>query len=489
MDEGRLAQVIQETKRLKEIQETLDSPEALATIPSLKLADLEKENKKIPLEVEEIENTSVLYHDLFTNGVVYVDLAFDMQVVPQEYLGFVPLFGRSLVEMGTAAEDYVQLSRRIGRHTGGVWASRLTSARRDHAPGSAWFMLRGKSTVDKVPELLAVMRDILLSVSLDNRERFRQIVLEAKAGMESGLVPGGHRIINRRLRARFNPSDWAAEQMGGVGYLFFLRNLIDRIEEDWEGVLKDLTLVKDLLVNRQGMIGNVTLDRQNWVMVRPEFGRVFGTIPAFEGSTVPWIPAQTTIGEGLTIPAQVNYVGKGANLYDLGYVPDGSINVIQNYLRTSWLWDRVRVQGGAYGGFCMFDRHSGVFTYLSYRDPNTGKTLDNYDGTAGFLRSLDLSQEELAKSIIGSIGSIDAYQLPDAKGYTSMVRYLLHDSDETRQRIREQVMATSVADFKNFAEVLEGVAQKGQVVILGSQEALETIITERPNLLKIQPVL
>ena len=51
------------------------------------------------------------------------------------------------------------------------------------------------------------------------------------------------------------------------------------------------------------------------------------------------------------IPAKVNYVAKGANLYDLGYVRHGSVDVILNYLRTTWLWEKIRVQGGAYGLF------------------------------------------------------------------------------------------------------------------------------------------
>ena len=94
--------------------------------------------------------------------------------------------------------------------------------------------------------------------------------------------------------------------------------------------------------------------------------------------------------EGLAIPAQVNYVGKGANLYDLGYAADGSVEVITNYLRTTWLWERVRIQGGAYGGFCVFNQRSGVFTFISYRDPNLLGTLENYDASAGFLRDLNL---------------------------------------------------------------------------------------------------
>jgi Zn-dependent M16 (insulinase) family peptidase len=82
----------------------------------------------------------------------------------------------------------------------------------------------------------------------------------------------------------------------------------------------------------------------------------------------------------------------------------------------------VRVVGGAYGGFCSFDSHSGMFTYLSYRDPNLMDTLEAYDGTVDFLRSLDLDSDALTKAIIGTMGDIDAYQLPDAKGYSALSR-------------------------------------------------------------------
>ena len=61
---------------------------------------------------------------------------------------------------------------------------------------------------------------------------------------------------------------------------------------------------------------------------------------------------------------------------------------------------------------------SGVFSFLSYRDPNLLKTLDIYDGTGDFLLGLDVDQETLTKAIIGTIGDVDSYQLPDAKGYS-----------------------------------------------------------------------
>jgi hypothetical protein len=147
--------------------------------------------------------------------------------------------------------------------------------------------------------------------------------------------------------------------------------------------------------------------------------------------------------------------------------------VINNYLGTTWLWEKVRVQGGAYGGFSSFDMHSGVFTFLSYRDPNLLASLDNYDATAGFLRSLELSDEELTKSIIGTIGDLDAYQLPDAKGYTSMMRYLTGRTDEIRQKERDEILSTNGEDFITFGEVLEKAAKTKAIAVIGSQSAIE----------------
>ncbi len=178
------------------------------------------------------------------------------------------------------------------------------------------------------------------------------------------------------------------------------------------------------------------------------------------------------------MPAQVNYVGKGADLYAHGYTAHGSVSVITNYLRTSYLWDKVRAQGGAYGAFCRFGRQSGVFTFLSYRDPNLTATLDVYDRAPAFLRKAELSQDELVKNIIGAIGALDAYQLPDAKGFTSLARALLGETDERRQAYRDEVLGTTVADVRRFADVLDAVAENGRVVVLGGEEAVQAASAE-----------
>ena len=472
MTEDDLRAVVANTEELRRLQQTPDSPEALATLPMLTLADLEREIKTIPIDISELEGNQVLHHDLFTNGIVYLDVGFDLRSLAQELLPFVGLFGNLLLTMGTEGEDYVKLSQRIGRKTGGIGSSTFTSAVRKSDSDVAWLFLSGKATMDQVDDLIDIVRDVLLTADLDNPERFKQIVLRAKAGSESSLAPAGHAVVNSRLKAHFSRTDWVSEQMGGLDQLFFLRRLEEEIEADWPTVLERLEATRQQIVNRQTMILNVTLDAENWQTVKPKLSGFVSAVPDRRMDDRVWTPASLPLNEGLTIPAQVNYVGKGANLYDLGYELHGSVSVITNFLRTTWLWEKIRVQGGAYGAFSSFNLETGIFTYLSYRDPNFDSTLETYDNTAGFLRNVDLSQDELTKSIIGTIGSLDAYQLPDAKGFTSMVRHLLGKTDAERQQYRDEVLGTTVSDFRAFADALEQVNQEGHVVVMGAPDTI-----------------
>lgn len=488
----QLEAIAAEAQQLKQLQEKPDSPEALATIPTLKLSDLDRQNKRIPLEVLELADSTVLYHDLFTNGIVYLDLGFDLHRLPPELLPFAGLFGRLLLEMGTEKEDYVRLSQRIGKATGGIMPATFSSQVRQSQKATTWLFLRGKAMVAQAAELLAILEEILLQPRLDNPERFRQIVLEEKAQQEAALLPMGHRTLNRRLRAAFSEADWAEEQLNGVSYLFFLRQLAEEIERDWAGVLQKLEAVRQRLIGRPAMLANVTVDRANWEQIRSPMGDFLAKLPLQDVPMVIWQPSTPAWNEGLTIPAQVNYVGKGANLYQAGYQPSGAVEVITNYLRTTWLWEKVRVQGGAYGAFSLFDHHSGVLTFLSYRDPNLLATLEAYDRTVEFLKSLDaqrLTAEELTKNIIGAIGTMDAYLLPDAKGYTSMLRYLAGDTDESRQLWREQILSASLADFHLFGEALAHLRENGRVVVLGSSDAIENANAAKGEWLKVQKVL
>ncbi len=489
MDEKALKAVQENTALLKRLQEKPDSPEALATIPTLKREDLEPNNKIIPLVELDEKGIPVLFHDLFTNGIAYVDLGLNLQNLPAQYIPYVPLLGRAFVEMGTETEDFVSLTQRISRKTGGIYPSPFTSDVQGALESAAWLFLRGKAMIHQADALIQIFEDVLLTVNFDDQERFRQMVMEEKARVEQKLIPTGHQMVNQRLRSHFSQSHWASEQMGGVSYLFFIRQLARDVENDWPQVLAILKDIHRILVNRKTVLANITIDASGWSRFESRLRRFLASLPdatvsPIEISRTEWPVRSKPVFEGLTIPSQVNYVGKGADLKELGYKFHGSALAITRYIRNAWLWDRIRVQGGAYGAFCLLDRISGVLTFVSYRDPNLMGTLNVFDRCAEFLEKETLTDEELTKSIIGAVGDLDGYMLPDTKGFVSMVRYLTGDTDSLRQQMREELLGTTTSDFKKMGRILKEVAEKGVVKVLGSSTAMDALEKERPGWLK-----
>ena len=152
--------------------------------------------------------------------------------------------------------------------------------------------------------------------------------------------------------------------------------------------------------------------------------------------------------------------------------PSGAALAVCRWLTLVWLIPKIREQGGAYGASLDFDRRSGYLALTSYRDPNLIETLATYDGCGAFLRALALSDSDLARSIIGSLNAVDPYQLPGVKGFASLTRYLIDQTEIDRQELRDELFAATAADFRNFADVMDGVRDRGQIVVMGAEETL-----------------
>jgi presequence protease len=496
MGPAGLAAAAEETAALRERQETPDPPAALACIPSLALSDIPKAAPEVPTDLGPAgpagAGATLLAHDLPTSGVLYVEACLPLERVPARLLPLVPLFSRCLTQMGTATESFVELTDRIGRKTGGLSVSPLIADVRGKPSDPASFLIvSGKAMADKAGDLFDLASDILLTARLDDRDRFRQMVLETRAGLEAGVVGAGHRFAARRLDAPRSVAGWAGDAMGGLAYLDFIRDLAKRVDDDagWAGVAADLEAIRAAVLGAAGAVVNATADGRTLELASPLIDSFLGRLPGTPtggNSTCDWAAAASTVPNAslaLTVPTQVNYVGKAANLYeDGGYKLTGAAYVASKVLGTSWLWDRVRVSGGAYGGFADFDSHSGQFTYLSYRDPNLLDTLDVYDGTPGWLKSLDLDADALTKAIIGTVGDIDAYQLPDAKGHAALMRHLLGVTQAERQQRRDEVLGTSLADVRAFGDAVACVSgPAGRVVAVTNADRAAAALAERPG--------
>ena len=206
-------------------------------------------------------------------------------------------------------------------------------------------------------------------------------------------------------------------------------------------------------------------------------------LPATTTAPATWERLSLPEAEGIAIPAQVHYVGLGLDLAKVGWTFDGADLVAARYLRMAYLWDRVRVRGGAYGAFCSLDRITGQTVFLSYRDPNTDATIEVFRQTGRYLMDATFSDEEMTRAVIGAIGDIDAHMLPDAKGHVAMVRRLIGDTAPLRAAMRAQVLAADVRRFRQFGEALDAAARQASIVVLGPTPSLDAMTV--PNLTRV----
>ncbi|MFO7727766.1 MAG: insulinase family protein [Desulfonatronovibrio sp.] len=471
-----LEKIIENTAELRKAQALPDDPAELAKIPRLGREDLEKELKKIPRQEKEISQVEVLFHPQPTAGIFYLDLGFDLHCLPQKYLSYVPLFGRALLEMGTSREDFVRLTTRIRQKTGGIAPVTFSHTIKDtEGRSDCRLFLRGKSLPENIGELYSILQDLLADVNLDNRERFRQIVLEEKSGMEQSLIPAGHRFAGMRIKARYSESDWAQEHMSGISYLLFLRHLALQIEKNWEQVKEDLQEIKDLLFHKNALVVNITAEQELFDHNLELTRNFLELIPNRDISQSTWKSCCIPGHEAILIPAQVNYVGRSVDLKSSDYEFHGSSLVASRFLRASWLWDQIRVQGGAYGAFGSYDYLSNIMTFASYRDPNILKTIEAFQGSGNYLIRDELDKDEVEKAVIGAIGEMDSYQLPDARGFMSMVRYLAGITHEHRQKVREQILGTTLDDFRTFGRALNRGFENdpGVICVIGGEDQVK----------------
>jgi len=235
--------------------------------------------------------------------------------------------------------------------------------------------------------------------------------------------------------------------------------------------------------------GSTTADPDALDAVRPVVDEFVAKLPpssAVEPAT-PWCEAVVLperANEGYAITTQVNYVAAGTRLYEPGEMMDGATYAVARFLSRGYLWDNVRVVGGAYGGGCSLNPSSGGFAFSSYRDPNLQGTLDIYAKTVEVLEGLALDDAALEQAIVGAAGDLDSPMTSQSKGYRALMHHLTGTTVEMRQRYRDEVIGTDRAAFAAFAERLKGAQTK--VAVFGSKEALEQANAKRADDEQIQ---
>ena len=389
----------------------------------------------------------------------------------EEELPYLYLLSELLGMVDTEKHTYAELANLRNLHTGGI-ASDVVVYTRNGEPDSLLpkLRVRAKALVKKLPELMALLQEILTESRFTDEKRIRELVEQEETSIELNLQRAANQIIVSRLAAYLSRAGRYADA-GGLPFYPFLK----AFEADFAGSLAKMQQVFKTLLpklfNRNGLIVSVTLREEEY----PAFAEAFGALQqsfsqeVFPAASFDWKVEPEN--EGLTSSSRVQYVGKGANFLRLGYRYTGSMAVLETLLRYDYFWTKIRVQGGAYGAFTGFNRN-GFMYFGSYRDPNLRETLAVFDGTADYAAHFTASEREMDKFIIGTMSGVDTPLTPMMKGDAAATCYLRGITEAYRQQRRAEILATRQEDIRALAPLIADCMEENVLCVFGNDEKI-----------------
>ena len=146
----------------------------------------------------------------------------------------------------------------------------------------------------------------------------------------------------------------------------------------------------------------------------------------------------------------------------------GTLQVLKSIARYDYLWNNIRVKGGAYGAMAGFERNGNLF-FVSYRDPNLRETMKIYDEFEKYLNDFDVDNREMTKYIIGTMSGIDAPLTPSMKGERAVEYYVRNISFEDLQKERDEILKTNKEDIKALAKLVGESMRQNRYCTLGNE--------------------
>ena len=471
MDDEDISRICDEVQALREEQEAPDSPEALATLPRLTIADIEPPKpEERPSDVK--APLPCIAHELKTRGIDYAYHFFDLRHLSYEELPYVGVLSDLLGKLATQNYRADQLDTLVQLNLGTLSFFTDSYSHADDRSYAAPTLVCGASALsEKVEQLARIPSEVWSHTLFDDTERIHALLQQRRIAMEQRFVNAGHACAVTRLSTYWSAAIKAADMLSGIEYYKFLKGLL----ADWDANKDELVKKLEDLAPRVFTASNVITSFTGSANDRERYWKCGGTLGLVAASSISHrmqIPQPHVRNEAFVIPSNVSYVGAGSAPVTAHDTSEGSWHVARRVLSYEYLWNEVRVKGGAYG--CGFRyTNSGLTQFWSYRDPNVDATLARYDETAAWLDSWQPSEEELTGYIVSTISSHDAPTKPRALALRQDILRFSGKPVDWRDQLRAEELATTVEDLRAVATPLTGLADERAVCVFGPREAIE----------------
>ncbi|MFO7850540.1 MAG: insulinase family protein [Spirochaetia bacterium] len=477
-------QILKDFESFKEFQSTPDSPEDIERIPVLSKEDLPEDISTIETEREEVDSIPLFSHKLYTNGIAYVDIAFNLKGLSEEELKLMPLLGRMITSSGVPGMSYDEVARRLALSTGGLYHT-IEASPLVGRPDEVFvlFLFRLKSLAERIDEALELARTIISSASVDDRARLQEVLFEYRNDMRSAVIPSGHSFAALRAGSHLRSVVGIEDEWRGIGQLEFLSQIGESGGPTLDELADKLKMLRDKIISRERMLLNITAGEEDFAHVRSSVENVTGGITGGdEFSGAGSVSTATTIlppgpslespvsWESLIVPAAVGYSALVFPAATYGEDAHPMQVLLGHLLKTDYLWERIRMQGGAYGTFAAVNALEGIFTLISYRDPDAGRSLGVFEEAFRDFSEGEPDAKELEKAVIAVVGKDARPKSPGEKSIIGLRRSLYGITDESRRDKRLRMLRAVPRDISAQAALLRAEFPRAVRVVLAGEK-------------------
>lgn len=463
-----------ETKELKRYQEEPTPPEDLKCIPLLSREDIGRKAQPFYNRERTMAGVKTLHHDIFTNGISYFRFGFDVQDL-KEYAPYLSLLTELISTVDTDRYDKLDLSNEILLHAGGINTDLSVYTNRKTEGYRMIWEIGGKALYGEMGHVLALIKDIVTTSHVGEEKRLREVIGEVRSAKQVSLQSAGHITAITRALSYARESAYYIEQIRGISYYDFLCELDDFFDEKKENLIAVLEALMKKIFVRERLVISVTSDEEGYAVVEKEIDKLLSGLPETSDIEIPepiWKLPKSMKNEGFKTAGKVQYVARVGRYSDQGIAYNGINKVVKTILNYDYLWNEVRVKGGAYGVMCGFNDDGNGYM-VSYRDPNLTETNQVYEGVPTFLKSFDADERDMMKYIIGTVSELDTPLTPRGKGQRSYSAYMTDVTEDDVQKERDEVLAADSAKIREEAKMVEAVLANGFLCALGSEEKIQ----------------
>ena len=454
-------------QRLIAWQESEDTPEQLATLPHLQLEDIEDAPVRLPLEVSESAGIPVLLHHQSTGGIAYLKLYFDADFCNEEQLSQLAFLTGLLGETRTSAhtaEELITMDRLLcgsTRYHLEVYGRRTGCLRK--------FCVSMSVLESKLEPALRMVAEILTDSQLDEEQTAFEVVKQGRQQLMEQITMSGATAAIGRVAAQNYDTGVAGEYISGFEYYQWIK--AQENNWDWQTLSGQLRSLLRQLVATRNMTLSITGDAEK--LMEPTARLLKELLPV--GEAQPEVCRLQPWGfrrEGIAVPGDVSFAVQGGNFKNSGAEYNGAMQAAGRIISLSYLWNMIRVQGGAYG--CGFHvRTNGMVDCYSYRDPNAANSLAVYPTCGEFLKQFCEQNPDFTGFIIGAISDSSPLMTARIKGNLADTHYWQGIDWELRCRRRKELLGITKEQVLEMAELFGETLKNGGVCVVGGRKQLE----------------